>query len=158
VSEALLALDRGHSLHDPIRIRLEGKTLPAEMLPEGYDPPTRSGRVARRSSDHDRPRDAQRRVPDDFEFRNQPVLKGDVARLVDEVVHRYDRAQVEQVLDDLKNLGFHYATRAGVTIGIEDVTTPPTKAASWTITRSGPRRSSSSTAAASSPTMSAARS
>mgnify|MGYP003694270293 CR=1 FL=1 len=44
-------------------------------------------------------------------------------------MHRYDRAQVEQVLDDLKNLGFHYATRAGVTIGIEDVTTPPTKAA-----------------------------
>ena len=30
--------------------------------------------------------------PDDFEYRNHPVLKGDVARLVDETVHRYDRA------------------------------------------------------------------
>src|SRR5213078_4755629 len=67
--------------------------------------------------------------PDDFEFRNHSVLKPDVARLVDEVVHRYDRAQVEQVLDELKNLGFHYATRAGVTIGIQDVTTPEAKAA-----------------------------
>src|SRR5207249_1654961 len=38
VSEALLALDRGHSLHDPIRIRIAGKAIPAEMLPEGYDP------------------------------------------------------------------------------------------------------------------------
>ena len=55
--------------------------------------------------------------PEDFEFRNEPVLKPDVGRIVDEVVHRYDRAQVEIVLDNLKNLGFHYATRAGVTIG-----------------------------------------
>ena len=44
-------------------------------------------------------------------------------------MHRYDRALVEEVLDNLKNLGFHYATRAGVTIGIEDVTTPESKAA-----------------------------
>ncbi len=130
VSEALLALDRGHSLHDPIRIRLEGKTLPAEMLPEGYDPAAEGWKdrapVVRTTIGRAMLNAA---FPDDFEFRNQPVLKGDVARLVDEVVHRYDRAQVEQVLDDLKNLGFHYATRAGVTIGIEDVTTPPTKAA-----------------------------
>ena len=130
VSEALLALDRGHSLHDPIRIRLEGKTLPAEMLPEGYDPAAEGWKdrapVVRTTIGRAMLNAA---FPDDFEFRNQPVLKGDVARLVDEVVHRYDRAQVEQVLDDLKNLGFHYATRAGVTIGIEDVTTPPSKAA-----------------------------
>ena len=66
--------------------------------------------------------------PDDFTFRNQQVLKADIARLVDEVVHNYDRATVEQTLDNLKNLGFHYATRAGVTIGIEDVTTPAEKA------------------------------
>jgi DNA-directed RNA polymerase subunit beta' len=43
-------------------------------------------------------------------------------------VHNYDRATVEQVLDNLKNLGFHWATRAGVTIGVEDVTTPESKA------------------------------
>ena len=65
--------------------------------------------------------------PDDFEFRNQPMLKSDIARLVDEAVHRYDRATVEYILDGLKDLGFHYATRAGVTIGIEDVSVPPSK-------------------------------
>ncbi|HEX9298703.1 MAG TPA: DNA-directed RNA polymerase subunit beta', partial [Actinomycetota bacterium] len=130
VSEALLALDRGHSLHDPIRIRIAGKAIPAEMLPEGYDPAAEEWKdrapVVRTTIGRAMLNAA---FPDDFEFRNQPVLKGDVARLVDEVVHRYDRAQVEQVLDDLKNLGFHYATRAGVTIGIEDVTTPTAKAA-----------------------------
>src|SRR5438093_908693 len=115
VSEALLALDRGHSLHDPIRIRMAGKALPAEMVPEGYDPAAEEWKdrapVVRTTIGRAMLNAA---FPDDFEFRNQPVLKGDVARLVDEVVHRYDRAQVEQVLDDLKNLGFHYATRAGV--------------------------------------------
>jgi DNA-directed RNA polymerase subunit beta' len=46
---------------------------------------------------------------------------------VDETVHDYHRAPGEQTLDNLKNLGFHYATRAGVTIGVEDVTVPPSK-------------------------------
>jgi DNA-directed RNA polymerase subunit beta' len=66
--------------------------------------------------------------PEDKEFVNRPLSKGDIARLVDECVHRYDRATVERILDNLKALGFHYATRAGVTLGVEDVTTPPDKA------------------------------
>ncbi|HJR97083.1 MAG TPA: DNA-directed RNA polymerase subunit beta', partial [Actinomycetota bacterium] len=125
VGEALLALDRGMSLHEPIRIRLEGKALPDDMLPEGWDPSengrtpvvrTTIGRVILNQA-----------FPDDFEFSNHAVLKSDVARLVDETVHRYDRATVEQTLDNLKDLGFHYATRAGVTIGVEDVTVPEAK-------------------------------
>jgi DNA-directed RNA polymerase subunit beta' len=123
-AEALLAYDKGYSLHRPIRIRLEGKTLPPELRPEREDGDTRTpvirttiGRVIFNQA-----------FPDDFEYRNQHVLKGDVARFVDETVHGYDRATVEQVLDNLKNLGFHYATRAGVTLGVEDVTTPPDKA------------------------------
>src|SRR5918996_404728 len=128
LAEALLALDRGHPLHDPVRVRLVGKALPEDLLPEGFDPKaaewagrspvirTTIGRIVFNGA-----------FPDDFEYRNEPVLKPDVARLVDEVVHRYDRAQTEIVLDNLKNLGFHYATRAGVTLGVEDVTTPPEK-------------------------------
>jgi DNA-directed RNA polymerase subunit beta' len=129
-AEALLALDKGYPLHRPIRIRLVGKALEPETLPEGWPEAwdaeqdgrtpvirTTIGRVVFNQA-----------FPDDFEFRNQHVLKGDVARFVDESVHRYDRAVVEEILDNLKNLGFHYATRAGVTLGVEDVTTPPDKA------------------------------
>jgi DNA-directed RNA polymerase subunit beta' len=124
-NEALLALDRGFSPHDPIRIRLAGKAISAEDLPEGWDAQsngrapvirTTIGRVVFNQA-----------FPDDYEYRNQHVLKGDVGRFVDEAVHRYDRATVESILDNLKDLGFHYATRAGVTIGVEDVTTPPDK-------------------------------
>jgi DNA-directed RNA polymerase subunit beta' len=123
--EALLALDRGFSPHDPIRIRLTGKTIAPEDLPEGWDPGangrspvirTTIGRVIFNGA-----------FPDDYEYRNQHVLKADVGRFVDEAVHRYDRATVESILDNLKDLGFHWATRAGVTIGVEDVTTPPDK-------------------------------
>jgi DNA-directed RNA polymerase subunit beta' len=123
-NEALLALDRGYSLHAPVRIRLQGKALPPELVPEGWDaedgrtPTIRTtiGRVIFNNA-----------FPDDYEFHNQHVLKGDVGRFVDETVHRYDRAVVEEILDNLKNLGFHFATRAGVTLGVEDVTTPSDK-------------------------------
>ena len=127
MAEALLATDAGYHLQRPIRIRLEGKKLPAEMLPKGWDPKTSDGRapVVRTTIGRVIFNAA---FPDDFEFRNTPVQKNDIARFVDQTVHDYDRAQVEQTLDNLKNLGFHYATRAGVTVGIEDVTTPPSKA------------------------------
>ena len=124
VAEALLALDRGYSLHTPVRIRLVGKALPPEMIPEGFD--VESGRtpVIRTTIGRIILNGA---FPADFEYRNQSVLKADIARLVDEAVHRYDRATTENILDGLKDLGFHYATRAGVTIGVEDVTVPPSK-------------------------------
>src|SRR5207237_9787716 len=32
-----------------------------------------------------------------------------------------------KMLDDLKNLGFLYATKAGISIGIDDLVTPPSK-------------------------------
>src|SRR5437868_5199276 len=87
-AEAILALDAGFPIHDPVKIRLEGKALGADLLPEGFDPSaeewarrtpvirTTIGRVLFNSA-----------FPDDFTFRNQQVLKADIARLVDEVVH-----------------------------------------------------------------------
>jgi DNA-directed RNA polymerase subunit beta' len=130
VNEALMALDhRLVRLHDVVKVRLPGKALPQEMLPE-----TPEGEA---EANGDRVPVVETTVgrlifnqcfPDSEEFVDRPLLKSDVGRLVDACVHRYDRAQVEQILDNLKNVGFHYATRAGVTLGIEDVTTPSDKA------------------------------
>jgi DNA-directed RNA polymerase subunit beta' len=129
VNEVLLALDAKRiTLHDTIKVRLPGKAIPSELIPAGWEPggengstrtpiiQTTAGRVLFNQA-----------LPDDFEYQNMHVLKGDVGKIVDECVRRYDRAAVEGVLDALKNLGFHYATRAGVTLGIEDVTTPGAK-------------------------------
>ncbi|MGH2595645.1 MAG: DNA-directed RNA polymerase subunit beta', partial [Actinomycetota bacterium] len=127
VAEALLALDKGYSLQRPVRIRLDGKKLPDDMLPEGWDANAQDGRAPVVRTTIGRVIFNQA-FPNDFEFRNQTVAKSDIARFVDQTVHDYDRAMVEETLDNLKNLGFHYATRAGVTVGVEDVTTPPSKA------------------------------
>ncbi len=124
VNEALLALDSGFGLHDAVRIRLRGKKIPADMLPDGFDPESGQTPVIETTLGRVIFNDA---LPDEYEYRNQHTLKGDIGRIVDECVHRFDRATVEQTLDNLKNLGFHYATRAGVTIGVEDVTVPPDK-------------------------------
>jgi DNA-directed RNA polymerase subunit beta' len=125
--EAMMALDhRRVRLHQPIWIRLPGKALPADMVPESENG-DEEGRVPRILTTVGRVI-LNRAFPDTEEFVNRPLLKGDIGKLVDACVHRYDRTEVEQILDNLKNIGFHYATRAGVTLGVEDVTTPPDKA------------------------------
>ena len=40
----------------------------------------------------------------------------------------YDKAVVADSLDKLKDLGYEWSTRSGLTISIADVTTPPAKA------------------------------
>jgi DNA-directed RNA polymerase subunit beta' len=126
-AEALLAEDaKAIGLHDVIRVRLPGKALPPELLGETQDGAS-NGRVPLIETTVGRVIFNQA-FPDEYEYVNQHVLKGDVGRLVDECIHRFDRAMVEEILDNLKRLGFHFATRAGVTLGVEDVTTPPDKA------------------------------
>src|SRR6202035_2092786 len=46
-----------------------------------------------------------------------------------DTVARSSRAEVARTLDHLKDLGFEFATRAGLTISISDVRTPKAKAA-----------------------------
>ena len=126
VDEALMALDHNRvRLHTVVKVRLPGKAVPADMLPETVD--LENGRVPLVQTTVGR-LIFNACFPDTEEFVNRPLIKGDVGRIVDAAVHRYDRGTVEQILDDLKNVGFHYATRAGVTLGIEDVTTPSDKA------------------------------
>ncbi|HET7235890.1 MAG TPA: DNA-directed RNA polymerase subunit beta' [Actinomycetota bacterium] len=126
VDEALMALDHNRvKLHTVVKVRLPGKALPAEMLPETVE--LEDGRIPLVETTVGRLIFNQC-FPDTEEFVNRPLMKVDVAKVVDAAVHRYDRGTVEQILDNLKNVGFHYATRAGVTLGVEDVTTPSDKA------------------------------
>ena len=65
--------------------------------------------------------------PADFPFVNGAIKKRDMTVMVDELVRRYPKAVVAESLDGLKDLGFHFSTRSGLTISIEDVKTPPDK-------------------------------
>ena len=67
--------------------------------------------------------------PGDFPFHDAPVKKRDLTELASMLVERYPRAVVAESLDKLKDLGFEFATRSGLTISIADVKTPASKAA-----------------------------
>ena len=65
--------------------------------------------------------------PNSFEFINRSMKKKDTTKLVDDLVQRYGAPSISQVLDAFKDIGFQYATRAGVTISKNDVQTPSNK-------------------------------
>jgi DNA-directed RNA polymerase subunit beta' len=65
--------------------------------------------------------------PSLYEFVNRSMKKKDTTRLVDDLVQKYGAASISQVLDAFKELGFQFATQAGVTVSKNDVQTPPAK-------------------------------
>jgi DNA-directed RNA polymerase subunit beta' len=64
-----------------------------------------------------------------YSFVNRSMRKKDTTKLVDDLVQAYGAASISQVLDAFKDIGFQYATRAGVTISKNDVQIPPSKPA-----------------------------
>ncbi len=66
-------------------------------------------------------------LPDDYPYLNYEMNKKEIGRLVEDVCNRYELSDVPAILDGLKDAGFHYATRAGVTVSVYDATVPPNK-------------------------------
>jgi DNA-directed RNA polymerase subunit beta' len=60
-------------------------------------------------------------------FYNHIVDKGKLKKLIAWAYQNYGSARCSQMADELKNLGFRFATRAGVSISVEDLTVPPAK-------------------------------
>ena len=67
-------------------------------------------------------------LPEDHQFVNYVVNKKEIGRLIEECSNRYDVSDMPAILDGLKNAGYHYATKAGITVSIFDATMPPNKA------------------------------
>jgi DNA-directed RNA polymerase subunit beta' len=110
IAEALMAYDRNSlTMQARIKIRLThsgvseirettlGRALFNEILPEGY------------------------------KFVDYDVTKKLLGQIVDDLAEGFAKVKVAQTLDELKSLGFYWATRAGITIAIEDVVTPAKK-------------------------------
>ncbi len=125
LSEGVMAFDRGLlGLQEPVRLRLTD-VMPPEgwTAPEGWTPgdpfilQTTLGRAIFNEA-----------LPVDFPYVDYQVDKKALGGLVNQLADRYPKVDVAATLDALKELGFHWATRAGVTISIDDVVTPPQKA------------------------------
>ncbi|MGA7097054.1 MAG: DNA-directed RNA polymerase subunit beta' [Acidimicrobiia bacterium] len=134
LDEAVMAYEIGElSLHAPIKIRLGdlagdpevhadlkqtlGSLLTEEPLSTTGLSETTLGRVLINET-----------LPDGFPFVDSVVIKSDIRKLIETVIERYPRSAVAETLDGIKELGFKYATKAGLTIALEDVRTPGDKA------------------------------
>lgn len=60
-------------------------------------------------------------------FRNRVVNKGQLRKLIAWAFTNYGTARTANMADDLKDLGFKFATRAGVSISVDDLQVPPSK-------------------------------
>ncbi len=122
--EALLAYDARSDvdLQAKIFVRLSAETqiqtkpgqLETKAAGESFD--TTIGRVI-----------FNRGLPADHPFINHEVDKKGIGRIVEECSVNYSTTQMAQILDELKRLGFHYATRAGLTVSVFDAIIPESK-------------------------------
>lgn len=60
-------------------------------------------------------------------FRNRVINKKQLTNLISWAFTNYGTARTAQMADMLKDLGFRFATRAGVSISVDDLQVPPTK-------------------------------
>ena len=65
--------------------------------------------------------------PEKYTFINRSLVKKDINGIVFDLVEAHGASAIAQALDAFKELGFHFATQAGITISKNDVISPPTK-------------------------------
>jgi DNA-directed RNA polymerase subunit beta' len=66
-------------------------------------------------------------LPSDFPFVNEELSKKKAEKLVEDLVSHYGLEQMPKILNKLKDFGFRYATRSGITFGKDDVLIPEKK-------------------------------
>ncbi|WP_028926951.1 DNA-directed RNA polymerase subunit beta' [Pseudonocardia acaciae] len=119
-AEAIMAYDRKMlHLQAPITVRLPGvRPVDGIELEDGqvWRAQTTLGRVL-----------FNELLPADYAFINEPLPKKRQAAIINDLAERYSMTEVAQVLDRLKDAGFYWATRSGVTLAVTDVVVPGNK-------------------------------
>ena len=126
LSEALMAYDAGE-----LDLQAQDRDPAAGHRPAAGLPAAR-GRRGRRPDPavhHAGPVHLQRDAAGRLPVRQLPGGQEALTVIVNSLAETYPKVEVAAALDALKDAGFHWATRAGVTIAIEDVVAPPNKAA-----------------------------
>jgi len=65
--------------------------------------------------------------PEEFGFINKEINKSNMGIIIDNYYKRFGHQKTIELLDELKKLGFEYATLGGISIGIDDFTVPKQK-------------------------------
>jgi DNA-directed RNA polymerase subunit beta' len=130
LEEVLLALDAQYvTTQTPIKLRIQGDLIDLTQEHDQQDIVravvqddvrrvinTTVGRVIFNDS-----------IPAGLPFINGTLKKKGLQSLVNYAHIRLGHEMTVKMLDDLKSLGFLYATRAGISIGIDDLVTPDAK-------------------------------
>ncbi|MCC6727918.1 MAG: hypothetical protein IT208_01110, partial [Chthonomonadales bacterium] len=117
--EAMLAFDSGQvALHEPIKVRIV-RDGAAEVVGDSAER-ARQTTVGRLIMNQILPEDM--RYTDKYLYRT--VNKKGIAEMVAEVYENHGKETATRFLDDLKALGFRYATTSGVTISMTDMDIP----------------------------------
>jgi DNA-directed RNA polymerase subunit beta' len=66
-------------------------------------------------------------LPKDFAYINKEIDRKAMSKIVDDIIAKYGIAGTPDILDKIKNFGFKWVTKAGITWGIDDVKVPPQK-------------------------------
>ncbi len=66
-------------------------------------------------------------LPKDYPFQNKVIGKKEIKEITSNVIENYTNGVACEVIDKVKDLGFEYATRSGVTWGMDDLIIPPQK-------------------------------
>ena len=66
-------------------------------------------------------------LPEDFPYVQASVRKPEMKKIISEVIERYNKAELRIFLDSMKSVGFKYGAKAGLTVAMNDVKTPPSK-------------------------------
>jgi DNA-directed RNA polymerase subunit beta' len=92
-------------IHAKIKVRIKGKRVD-----------TTAGRVI-----------FNQIIPEGIEYNNELLNKKKVQTIVGEIIKKKGNQVACKFLDEIKNLGYEYATRAGVTFGADDLVVPVKK-------------------------------
>ncbi len=58
--------------------------------------------------------------PEDFTFQNEPMTKKKLQKAMAAIYDKYGQAKTAEIADELKDLGFRYATQSGISMGMSD--------------------------------------
>ncbi len=122
VAEAILAMDQGSlALNAKVRIRLSDVAFAEDDVPEGFSGgtvllETTLGRALFNEA-----------LPVGYPYVEAVADKGQLSTIVNDLAERYPKVEVAATLDRIKDAGFHWATRSGVTVALSDILTPPNK-------------------------------
>jgi len=99
IDEALMALDaKKVKLQNMVRVPFRGETRITTL-----------GRLLFNET-----------FPEDFKFQDEPMTKKRLQKVMAAVYAKYGQEKTAEIADDLKDIGFRYATGSGISMGMSD--------------------------------------